>query len=555
MAETGALDSPAAAAAAPPDGSAASVGGAVALADPAGFQPDARCRPNYPKKEGSCHFFLTRKSRYCNIKAIEGGRWCGNHLPEDEQQQAQPTQQAQQSEGKGSKKKKKAKTRVPCPVDPSHTIYAHNLKGHVRVCTRRKENEQVAAQPFFRQDANSGAPSPETATTSSRNSSGSGKGPVAVVVDLPSLFASAQALAEACRARLFPSPAVDAVQQLAEGPAAEGIMAQIEANGWAHAQGRHVVQQASIVSHLHRRGLLDGETTAVELGAGRGSLGLAVKLAFPLAALVMVERSGVKFKSDKWLRKMETEGNANANASGNADAASASSSFRRLRMDLRHLYIQGLDLPAEGRLAFVGKHVCGVATDLSLRAVAIFLRERSAGASVSSSSSPPPPPAVGVGIACCCYHVCRWDDYVGKEVWEEEFGWGRAEFEVVQRCACWVSSCYGEMNNSGGSSSTKKEGASGEDQPPQQQHGDEAPEHTLPEEGAGGYGRGLSTEEKLAIGTACKRLVDYGRLEFLRRACGVGVEGEIVTYCEPSVSPENTCILAWTTAAAVKASE
>jgi tRNA:m4X modification enzyme len=270
-----------------------------------------------------------------------------------------------------------------------------------------------------------------------------------------------------------------------------------------------------------------------------------VKLAFPAAALVMIERSGVKFKSDKWLRKMEMESNANADADAEASSSLSSSapSFRRLRMDLRHLYIQGLGLPADGRLAFVGKHVCGVATDLSLRAVAAFLRERA-----SSTSSPLP--AVGVGIACCCYHVCRWDDYVGKEVWEEEFGWGRAQFEVVQRCACWVSSSYGELNR-------QEEGRrEGEEEVVVVAAAGvmEAPEHDVPEEAeGGGYGRGLSVEEKLAMGRVCKRLIDYGRLEYLRRACGL--EGEIVAYCEPSVSPENTCILAWTATAAKTSSE
>lgn len=526
-------------------GSAASV--AAAAADPVTcFQPDARCRSAYPKKEGSCHFFLAHKGRYCNIRAIDGILWCGNHLPNDDEQQQEQQQEAKEGESSNGSKSGKKKRRVPCPVDPSHTIYAHNLKGHVRVCTRSKENAEVAAEPFYRQDANSGAPSPSANPGTS--SSGS-KGPIMAVDDLPAFFARAQALVEARRSRLFPSTAPDEVQQLMEGPAAR-ILAQIEANGWANAQGRHVVQQASIVSHLHRRGLLDGSTTVVELGAGRGSLGLAVKLAFPAAALVMVERSGVKFKSDKWLRKMETESNANANVDAEASSCSLSpsaSSFRRLRMDLRHLYIQGLGLPADGRLAFVGKHVCGVATDLSLRAVAAFLRER-------ASSSFLPLPAVGVGIACCCYHVCRWDDYVGKEVWEEEFGWARTQFEVVQRCACWVSSSYGELNRQEKGRREGEEEAEVVEAAAAATEVVEAPEHEVPEEAeGGGYGRGLSVQEKLTMGRVCKRLIDYGRLEYLRRACGL--EGEIVTYCEPSVSPENTCILAWTATASKPSSE
>ncbi len=467
----------------------------------AGFQPDPRCRPSYPKKPESCHFFLTRKGRYCNIRATDGSRWCGNHVP------------GAQQDGVG------AKPRMPCPVDPSHTIYAHNLNAHVRVCTRSQDNNAMAAQPFYKANVNSGRSCSDTATTTEQLSSD----------DAHALLARVLALAEGRYARLFSTAMEDAVQQFITGPAAESVMARIAEYGWAHAQARHAIQQASLVSHLERRGLLDGETTVVELGAGRGSLGLAVKLAFPSARLLMVERAGVKHKADSVLRKLEKGG-------------AAVGGFRRLRMDLRHLHVRGMGLPERGRVAFVGKHVCGVATDLSLRAVAAYLRE------APSASAPQP---VGVGIACCCYHVCLWDDYVGKEVWEEELGWGRAEFHVVNRCACWVSSCRDEQKREaeeGGDSAGA--GQEGEEQQAADAVAAAAPEeeHTLPveaeAEGGGGYGRGLSREEKLVIGTACKRLIDYGRLEYLRRTCGL--VAEVVLYCEPAVSPENSCILAWT---------
>jgi tRNA:m4X modification enzyme len=47
--------------------------------------------------------------------------------------------------------------RVPCPVDPSHTVLKAALQQHLRVCTAAARAEQVAAQPWYRRGANSGA--------------------------------------------------------------------------------------------------------------------------------------------------------------------------------------------------------------------------------------------------------------------------------------------------------------------------------------------------------------------------------------------------------------
>eukprot|EP01047_Picozoa_sp_COSAG01_P050812 COSAG01_NODE_5174_length_4433_cov_2.338486_3_plen_139_part_00 len=90
----------------------------------------------------------------------------------------------------------------------------------------------------------------------------------------------------------------------------------------------------------------------------------------------------------------------------------------------------------------VSKHLCGVATDLTLRCLHHAASKPivnpapppsdhggggGAGAGSGAGGAQPPDPAAddaivtpvplvhGVAVALCCHHCCSWDDYVGKE--------------------------------------------------------------------------------------------------------------------------------------------
>ena len=47
---------------------------------------------------------------------------------------------------------------------------------------------------------------------------------------------------------------------------------------------------------------------------------------------------------------------------------------------------------------------------------------------------------------------------------------------------------------------------------------------------------------RAAVGRMCKRLIDLGRVEYLR---SIGLEAELMHYCDAALSPENCLILAW----------
>ncbi len=524
--------------------------------------------PLYAPKPNRCSFFLKRKMRYCTVPRLPNSVWCGNHqhLAAGYDDDGAMLTRSKTQEKRGGQR------RLPCPLDPKHTVYERELNAHLQVCNVKKETRGLEGQPFYRVGANSGAAGRATHT-----SAPAATAPTLTIEEVRALFAKARHLASEKR----PHPRGDTIEQLIKGPVATKILASIESNNvTSEAKARHVIQQASLVSHLNRRGLLYNRSTCVEMGAGRGTLGQAVHLAFPKARVMLVERSGVKFKADAPFRR-----------------TGEGSYFERYRLDIRDLWIKGLALPSSVAaqsppLVFMGKHVCGVATDLSLRAVANFLqaadetKTRNEGkvdeevieegattalADIDKANGTREKQEikedvnVGVVIATCCYHVCNYDDYVGMETWENELKLTRADFEVAQKSACWVpslTSSRGHRHKSRArkaaaaaartvpttttttiTTTTTRMEAEGEGREEEEKREEEGREE---EEEEFASHNDLSREEKIEIGWACKRLIDYGRLQFLRAS---GLEAECVVYCEPDVSPENSCILAWSSRA------
>lgn len=118
---------------------------------------------------------------------------------------------------------------------------------------------------------------------------------------------------------------------------------------------------------FHQRHLIDENFVFVEFGAGRGMLSLGIdfclngevqneskpKSASSRGKYLLLDISPVRFKADRWLRHKE-------------------SNFSRVTSNIRDLDLSKVPLfAARGNERFVGiaKHLCGVATDYTIRCV------------------------------------------------------------------------------------------------------------------------------------------------------------------------------------------
>lgn len=91
----------------------------------------------------------------------------------------------------------------------------------------------------------------------------------------------------------------------------------------------------------------------------------------------------------------------------------------RLRVDIKDFDPAGLpQLRTDGCqwIAF-GKHLCGAATDFTLRCCGRLAGEGA-------------PPARGLAVATCCHHRCSWEHFTGSDAFLQ-LGFSPEEFEIV----------------------------------------------------------------------------------------------------------------------------
>ena len=78
-------------------------------------------------------------------------------------------------------------------------------------------------------------------------------------------------------------------------------------------------------------------------------------------------------------------------------------------IDITHLDLGAVPELAGKSVVCISKHLCGMATDVTLVCLRRLCELR--------SSHPDRPSLAGLGIATCCHHRCTWRDYVGKKWW------------------------------------------------------------------------------------------------------------------------------------------
>ncbi|OBS58050.1 hypothetical protein A6R68_10827 [Neotoma lepida] len=303
---------------------------------------------------------------------------------------------------------------------------------------------------------------------------------------------------------------------------------------------KHLKQQASILGNIEKLKLLGPRRCFVEFGAGKGKLSHWVDIALKDAEnvhFILVEKGTTRFKVDGKHRKKN-------------------SVFERLQIDIQHLCLNRIPVLREGRLPVVGigKHLCGVATDLALRCLvetyAASFEERneeplakrvkndktekeSNTLSKEGNEKNIPEtwtPVAGIVIALCCHHRCDWRHYVGKEYFKA-LGLGPVEFYYFQRMSSWATCGMRRTSLEASDITAKRKDDQNDDNEEHDDGGDRLPDGST--DSVPGV---LTAEEKKNIGHLCKLLIDQGRLQYLQQK---GFYPALQYYTDPLVSLEN----------------
>ncbi|XP_071421845.1 tRNA:m(4)X modification enzyme TRM13 homolog [Pithys albifrons albifrons] len=426
-----------------------------------------------------------------------GRRFCGEHGQEEEQND---------------------RKRIPCPLDPKHTVYEDQLQKHLKKCNSREKPKPV----YFVQGINAGlkdvADTPEKQVPLSSLS----------IEELQNLIIKLKKASNGLELRLKEQIlSHQALQEALNDPK----------NG--ESAFKHLKQQASILGNMEKLHLLGPGRCFVEFGAGRGKLSHWVDVALQNAESVqflLVERATTRFKVDGKHKGRD-------------------SIFERLQVDIQHLCLNKVPILEKTKLPVVGigKHLCGAATDLALRCLvesyttccdggneepaAKRSRTPVTGAAPDTAAdhgknTEDPKPVAGIVIALCCHHKCDWTHYVGREFFKS-VGLGPVEFHYFQRMSSWAT-CG--MRETPSKASTSEES---EDQPNDTEEHEQTFSRT--ESGSDTLQGILTAEERKEIGGLCKRLIDHGRIEYLQQQ---GYKAALQYYTESAVSLENVLLTA-----------
>ncbi|KAH8327199.1 hypothetical protein KR074_006928 [Drosophila pseudoananassae] len=407
--------------------------------------------------ESICSYWVPRKKRRCKMTANKGSPFCGAHAP---------ASKLDEISGEDS-----CKERVPCPLDPKHTVFKRKLAKHLTICNAR---DQQSTLPYIIKNINSGDHLPDSTDAAKLRE--------LKLHEVPDEeFYAFIATIENLYAELIDSTITESHSTH------ESLKEELSRDDYGQNTLRQLHQSSSLLGILETDQQITNDTSYVEFGAGKGQLSyhLATELDerhMTGSQVILIDRMSLRHKKD--------------NKVANRDLV------KRIRADIGDLKLSALpELKKTQRTVAFSKHLCGEATDLTLRCIQI------------DGSSP----VDYVLIALCCHHRCSWQSYVGRPFLLER-GIGPRLFAILIKMASWA------VCGTGLSRERRRAMEQAEKQEP-------------PEENTQRLGR----EERERFGLQCKRLLDWGRLEYIRSQ---GYEASLKFYVPKDVTLENVVLVA-----------
>ncbi|KAI9099003.1 hypothetical protein K1719_024770 [Acacia pycnantha] len=447
--------------------------------------------------ERRCTFWLPRKNRYCANSRFKDSLFCGNHNSRPEGQW------------------------IPCPLDPSHLVLKQNVERHVKRCPMLKQVQSLSLQPFYRKGINAGREDEETLSVRDSIS------PKPLTVPLDNVSSEMKRDIVHNMSVLEFSNLVGKIESVYESfsndiqdsyripeACSRWIKCAVEERKLPF-QEKHVMQQASILGNLEIFGVLksslgrkpfeckeeeDVVPAVIEFGAGRGYLTQMLADCYGIKRVFLVERKSYKLKADRSLRQ-------------NEDLM-----LERLRIDIEDLDLNAVE-PLEGvPFLAIGKHLCGAATDLALRCC---FPEKNDQYDANKNFG-------GLAIATCCHHLCQWKHYTNKKYFLD-LGITKDQFHAIT----WFTSWAVDANH--GSEISDNTDCASNLLSIDRENGDQQAS------GAGKILTDMKPCERAALGFKCKRIIDMGRLLWLRKR---GLNTLLVRYVPSTISPENYLLIA-----------
>lgn len=438
----------------------------------------------------TCQFISPLRMRQCGLQCKRGQQYCFAHLallttepktPKEAKLREKALAINTTAHGPVAAVAASPKERVPCPLDPTHSVWKHKLKGHVTKCNSLKQAQEVARKSaqcgWFSENYNV-----DDVVDNDVDGNDGGE------ID-NNVWRTLLEDWTAAHDSLFGEPL-----PFEEIEYKEGLSQRFQ----EVSNQKHIRQQSSLIGQLEARGLMPQKgCCVVEFGCGRGEFsrylnraltatGPSTQVEDPEASeagvnkptFLLVDRDNPRVKFDN---KIQAEDGI----------------AKRLKVDIKDLKLAGA-LQELDCYAYVGisKHLCGVATDLTLRCI---LR----------ANSDPSVSFKGFLVAMCCRHCCTYDWLLpeSKTYLQTNFGVSRDNFKYLRKTFAWATNGVG-------------------------------PNYT--KDDVGDHFTGLTFAQREVVGLKMRRILDESRRHALS---SLGLNARLVRYCDPAWSLENTCLV------------
>lgn len=386
-------------------------------------------------------------------------------------------------------KDKDKDVRVPCPLDPHHTVWAHKLAKHLKVCNKAKQSTANVTEPYFSKDLNRG-------DVSTKTDDGEGRS---------MLVASAKLLLDHI------SECVEREDSVKHNEFMDGNRL-LELSNTIK---KHARQQSSLIQNLVDEKLIPA-STVMEFGCGRAEFSRYInqtilhsdpyKLQDELPSYVFVDRGSNRMKFDKKFQDDLMQ------LSKNPEKIKQRIGINRLKMDIKDLKLSTI-VDEGDEFLVVSKHLCGVATDLTLRCLYNCLQDQD---KVSLK---------GLCIAMCCRHVCNARDYINPDYVKSFLSSHNSELEYdkffknISKFTSWAT-CG------------RRPGMQDDDIIEISEPGSEDK-------------LSLTILQREKVGMLARQIIDNGRLQWVKDnlLTDKHTSARIVKYIEQSVSLENNALI------------
>lgn len=300
-----------------------------------------------------CEYIIENKKRRCGMMQQKGYKFCLAHMKHDSQQSSED--------------------RIPCPLDPKHSVWVKDLKLHLKKCNARPAEEheewyEFKYNAFLR---NLMKDTKHDHTYGCENIEESEE----LIEEVVKLLQEYDEIAERPK---------DMIRQHS------GLETRLEQKE----NKKHILQQSSIAGILHELNLLSADNFYVEFGCGKGDLSRSIN------ACIMAEIGALPVNAttygfgfiDRGSNRMKVDNKIISDCGKHGVTAVV----KRSRIDIEHLVLDKfLESVDPKSVVGISKHLCGVASDLTLKCIL----------NLSSTIRK----FNGMVVAMCCRHVCDYE--------------------------------------------------------------------------------------------------------------------------------------------------